>query len=191
MPGTLTIDTTATFQAVLLMASGPKLKFGSTEQDISARGERKWDVQAAVTYHAEPGMKPVSEVIAVTVTGPGHRPVRVDRARHPDRVRPDAGRLLCPRGPRERPRHPRRPPLVPGRRRAPGPPAAPRQGRPGRITRSSRPARSLARLGPGRASRPGGDPCPSSSCPLSLWLADPWHDALALVLAAVPVPADR
>jgi hypothetical protein len=70
MPGTLTIDIAATFQAVLLMASGPKLKFGSTEQDISARGERKWDVQAAVTYHAEPGMKPVSEVIAVTVTGP-------------------------------------------------------------------------------------------------------------------------
>jgi hypothetical protein len=70
MPGTLTIDIAATFQAVLLMASGPKLKFGSTEQDISARGERKWDVQAAVTYHAEPGMKPVSEVIGVTVTGP-------------------------------------------------------------------------------------------------------------------------
>jgi len=74
MPGTLTIDTNATFQAVLLMASGPKLKFGSTEQDISARGERKWDVQAAVTYHAEPGMKPISEVIAVTVTGPAADP---------------------------------------------------------------------------------------------------------------------
>ena len=74
MPGTLTVDTTATFQAVLLMASGPKLKFGSTEQDISARGERKWEVQAAVTYHAEPGMKPVSEIIAVTVTGPGADP---------------------------------------------------------------------------------------------------------------------
>jgi hypothetical protein len=74
MPGTLTIDTAATFQAVLLMASGPKLKFGSTEQDISARGERKWDVQAAVTFHAEPGMKPVSEVIAVTVTGPATDP---------------------------------------------------------------------------------------------------------------------
>jgi hypothetical protein len=74
MPGTLTIDMPATFQAVLLMASGPKLKFGSTEQDISARGERKWDVQAAVTFHAEPGMKPVSEVIGVTVTGPGTDP---------------------------------------------------------------------------------------------------------------------
>ena len=74
MPGTLTIDLAATFQAVLLMASGPKLKFGSTEQDISARGERKWDVQAAVTYHAEPGLKPVSEVIGVTVTGPATDP---------------------------------------------------------------------------------------------------------------------
>jgi hypothetical protein len=74
MPGTLTIDAASTFQAVLLMASGPKLKFGSTEQDISARGERKWDVQAAVTYHAEPGLKPVSEVIAVTVTGPATDP---------------------------------------------------------------------------------------------------------------------
>jgi hypothetical protein len=30
--GTLTIDMPATFQAVILMASGPKLKFGSTEQ---------------------------------------------------------------------------------------------------------------------------------------------------------------
>src|SRR5215469_2176329 len=74
MPGTLTIDTAATFQAILLMASGPKLKFGSTDQDISARGERKWDVQAAVTFHAEPGLKPVSEVIAVTVTGPAADP---------------------------------------------------------------------------------------------------------------------
>src|SRR5215472_17759040 len=56
------------------MASGAKLKFGSAEQDISARGERKWDVQASVTYHAEPGLKPVSEVIAVTVTGPANDP---------------------------------------------------------------------------------------------------------------------
>src|SRR5215469_14250889 len=74
MPGTLTIDIAARFGAVLLMASGPKLKFGSTDQDISGRGERKWDVQAAVTYRAEPGLKPVSEVIAVTVTGPASDP---------------------------------------------------------------------------------------------------------------------
>ncbi len=52
----------------------PKLKFGSTEQDVSARGERKWDLQAAVTYVAEAGMKAVSEVISVTVTGPATDP---------------------------------------------------------------------------------------------------------------------
>ena len=68
MPGTLTIDAAATFQAVLLMASGPKLKFGSTEQDISARGERKWDVQAAVTYRPTfDGQRLQSEVIGITI----------------------------------------------------------------------------------------------------------------------------
>ena len=125
MPGTLTIDTTATFQAVLLMASGPKLKFGSTEQDISARGERKWDVQAAVTFHAEPGMKPVSEVIAVTVTGPAADPCASITPGSPivfDKMRVG---FSLPGGPRERPRYPWRPSLVPGRQRAPGPPVPP------------------------------------------------------------------
>jgi hypothetical protein len=152
MPGTLTIDTNATFQAVLLMASGPKLKFGSTEQDISARGERKWDVQAAVTYHAEPGMKPISEVIAVTVTGPAADPCASIPPGTPivfDRMRvgfsvPEArenGRGI--RGGR---------PWYPGRRRPPGSRApAAGQDRPGRMTR--RPARpgprSAAWAGPG------------------------------------------
>jgi len=45
--------------------------FGSQGGD---RGERKWEVQAAVTYHAEPGLRAVSEVIAVTVTGPAADP---------------------------------------------------------------------------------------------------------------------
>jgi len=88
--GTLTFDTAATLQAVLLIASGLELKFGSTEQDISARGERKWDVQAAITFHAEPGMNPVNEVITVTVTGHGTDPcasipsgIRGGRPRHP------------------------------------------------------------------------------------------------------------
>jgi len=95
MPGTLTIDTAATFQAVLLMASGPKLKFGSTEQDISARGERKSDVQAAVTYHAEPGMKPVSEVIGVTDIG-GTEPEPGCLMTTEDQVRVRAaGELAC------------------------------------------------------------------------------------------------
>jgi len=38
------------------------------------RQRRKWDVQAAVTYVAEPGMKAVSEAIGVTVTGPATDP---------------------------------------------------------------------------------------------------------------------
>ena len=67
MPGTFQIDVAQTFTAALLMASAPKMRFGTTEQDITAAGERKWEIQAAVTFHAEHGMRPVSEVISVTV----------------------------------------------------------------------------------------------------------------------------
>jgi hypothetical protein len=69
MPGTFVIDTGRTFAAALIMASAPKLKFGTSEQDISASGERKWEIQAAVTFMAEHGMRPVSEVVSVTVLG--------------------------------------------------------------------------------------------------------------------------
>lgn len=74
MPGTMAIDTASTFTRILLMGAGPKTKFGSTDQDVSASGEKKWEVQAAVTYHSEYGMKPFSEVISVTVTGPAADP---------------------------------------------------------------------------------------------------------------------
>jgi hypothetical protein len=67
--GTLTINAKATFATMLLMGSEPKMKFGSDQPDISRTGEKKWTVQLAVTYLAEEGMRPVSEVIAVTVTG--------------------------------------------------------------------------------------------------------------------------
>lgn len=67
MPGTFAIDITNTFATALLMASAPKMRFGTQEQDITANGERKWEVQAAVTFHAEHGMRPVSEVISITV----------------------------------------------------------------------------------------------------------------------------
>jgi hypothetical protein len=66
---TYVIDTGSTFSAMLLMASGPKLKFGTPDQDISASGERKWEVQAAATWHTEPGMRPISELIRVTILG--------------------------------------------------------------------------------------------------------------------------
>lgn len=70
MPGTFTIDAPRTFATVILMGSAAKLKFGSTDQDVSANGERKWEVQAAVQFHPQAGMRPVSEVLSVTVTGP-------------------------------------------------------------------------------------------------------------------------
>jgi hypothetical protein len=68
--GTYAIDTGQTFSTVILMGSAPRLKFGTTEQDVSANGEKKWELQTAVTFHAQHGMRPVSEVITVVVTGP-------------------------------------------------------------------------------------------------------------------------
>lgn len=69
MPGTITVNPAQTFAAMLLMSAAQKLKFGTTEPDISASGEKKHTVELAVTYLAENGMRPVSEVISVTVTG--------------------------------------------------------------------------------------------------------------------------
>ena len=40
--GTFAVDTGATFASAFFMGSAPKLRFGSTEQDVSATGERKW-----------------------------------------------------------------------------------------------------------------------------------------------------
>jgi hypothetical protein len=69
MPGTLIVDP-ATFTAVMLMSCGPKREFGSdTKQATSSSGVPKWECQAAVTYAAEPGMRQVSEVISVGITG--------------------------------------------------------------------------------------------------------------------------
>lgn len=69
MPGTLTVDAKQTFAAMLLMSAAPKLKFGTDQPDVSATGEKKFTAEVAVTYLAENGMRPVSEVISVTVTG--------------------------------------------------------------------------------------------------------------------------
>jgi hypothetical protein len=71
---TYTIDTAATFATALLMASGPRTKFGSDAQDVSAEGEKKWTVQAVVMAHPEPGRQPQSEVISVTITGGANDP---------------------------------------------------------------------------------------------------------------------
>jgi hypothetical protein len=66
---TYAIDTAQTFTACMLMATGPRLKFGSSEQDVSAAGEKKWEVQAAVSFIPEYGMKAQSDILSVTVTG--------------------------------------------------------------------------------------------------------------------------
>ena len=68
MPGMITIDSPKTFATVIAMNVGPKLAFGTDTQDVSKTGERKWTIQAAVTYMAEYGMPAVSEVISITVT---------------------------------------------------------------------------------------------------------------------------
>jgi hypothetical protein len=65
--GTYTINTAATFAAVFLMASGPRTKYGTTEQDRTAEGLPRWECQLAVTFLAEPGQRPVSDVLSVTI----------------------------------------------------------------------------------------------------------------------------
>jgi hypothetical protein len=72
MPGTVTVDLRSTFSAMILMSIAEKMKFGTDVPEVSAAGERKYTAEIAVTYHPENGMKPVSEVISVTITGGDH-----------------------------------------------------------------------------------------------------------------------
>lgn len=71
MPGLITVAQQDTFTAPpIVMSVGPRMKFGSdTEQEVTRDGERKWTVQAAVSYAPEFGMKAQAEVIEVTLTG--------------------------------------------------------------------------------------------------------------------------
>jgi hypothetical protein len=71
MPGILVISQAETFtRPPIVMEVAPRLKFGSSEdQDVTRDGEPKWTVQAAVSYAPQFGMKPVAEVIEVTITG--------------------------------------------------------------------------------------------------------------------------
>lgn len=74
MPGTLVIDAPRSFSSVFFMGSQPRLEFGTERQEISATGEKKWTVDCAVTYIPVPGMRPQSDVLTVTVTGPASDP---------------------------------------------------------------------------------------------------------------------
>ena len=72
MPGTFAVNTEATFTACVLISSGPKAKFGAADQqETNAQGMPKWLVEVAVTFTpGVPGMKPVSELVSVTITAP-------------------------------------------------------------------------------------------------------------------------
>ena len=89
MPGMITVSQQETFSTPpLVMSVGPRLKYGTDQQDITRGGERKWSVQVAVSYFPDYGMRSVAEVIEVGLTGedPGGSvqpgmPVQFDRLR--------------------------------------------------------------------------------------------------------------
>jgi hypothetical protein len=68
MPGAFTIDTPRTFALLMLMSTTRKTKFGTDEPDLAADGRPKWSAQVAGTWLAEPGRRPVSEVLEITIT---------------------------------------------------------------------------------------------------------------------------
>lgn len=59
---------TFTGPAIALMA-GPKLEYQSDQQAITKNGERRWVVQAAVSYRPDGQMPARAEVIEVGITG--------------------------------------------------------------------------------------------------------------------------
>lgn len=75
MPGTIHVNTDATFATMILMGIAEKTKFGTDEPDITKSGERKYTAEIAVQYRPEYGMKPVSEVISATITGGDHNAI--------------------------------------------------------------------------------------------------------------------
>lgn len=69
MAGTFVVDQAASFTMSLLMAVGPKMDFDNPNiQATDVNGVPKWEAQVAVSFTAEPGRKPVSEVINVGIT---------------------------------------------------------------------------------------------------------------------------
>lgn len=71
MAGTFVIDQAASFTMCLLMSAGPKMDFDNASvQATDVNGVPKWEVQAAVSFTAEPGRKAISEVINVGIVSP-------------------------------------------------------------------------------------------------------------------------
>jgi hypothetical protein len=71
MPGTFAVDHPNTFAAAFLMSASPKPKFGDPTgaQEAAADGQPKWLAEVAVTFLSQGAMKPISEVLTVTITG--------------------------------------------------------------------------------------------------------------------------
>ena len=72
--GSFVIDTARTFTQLMLVGSGPKLKFQSAEQDVTRAGEKKWELQIVATFQPRYGMSPAVEVIKVTIIGGATNP---------------------------------------------------------------------------------------------------------------------
>lgn len=71
MPGTFAVDIPATFSMIMLVNITPKPKFGGKEgeQETNSAGIPQWIVEAAATFSATtPGMRPVSEMVSITIT---------------------------------------------------------------------------------------------------------------------------
>jgi len=67
--GLCTIDTNRTFAALLLVASGPRNKFQSAEQDTYTDGRLKWEANVSAVWLAEPGRRPALETLRVVIPG--------------------------------------------------------------------------------------------------------------------------
>jgi hypothetical protein len=70
--GLCTIDTGRTFAALLLVASGPRNKFQTAEQDLTPEGLPKWEVNVSAVWLAETGRRPALETIRVTIPAPSN-----------------------------------------------------------------------------------------------------------------------
>ena len=75
MPGSIHVNTDATFSAMILKGIAEKMKFGTDVPEISALGERKYTAEVAVQYRPGDGHQSKSEVISATITGGDHQAI--------------------------------------------------------------------------------------------------------------------
>ena len=67
--GLCTIDSGRTFAALLLVASGPRNKFQTAEQDTTADGRLKWEANVSAVWLAEPGRRPALDTLRIVIPG--------------------------------------------------------------------------------------------------------------------------